>query len=228
MVRYRISGAIMNIKASLIRLTAVLLIVLGWSLPAFCGEIHEAAKAGDLAKVKALLKENPELVFSRNNWGETPLHRAALFGHNDEAAFLVANKAEVNSKDKYGRTPLHCAVTNGYKEVVKLLLVHGADVNAIDGDDGWTPLHWAANGGHKDVAELLLANKADVNAKDEYGKTSLYYAAGNKRINKGEVRWDDNIDNPVAIDGNTTMHLAELKSRKDAVEELLRKHGGHD
>jgi len=27
--------------------------------PAFCGEIYDAAKAGDLEKVKALLKDNP-------------------------------------------------------------------------------------------------------------------------------------------------------------------------
>jgi ankyrin repeat protein len=89
-------------------------------------------------------------------------------------------------------------------------------------------LHWAAWNGHKDVAELLVDNKAEVNAKDNYGLTPLYYAAGNKRIIKGEVRWDSSISNPVAIDGNTPLHLAELKSRKDAVAELLSQHGGHE
>jgi len=32
------------------------------------------AKSGDLAKVQALLKENPDLVFSRDEIGRTPLH----------------------------------------------------------------------------------------------------------------------------------------------------------
>ena len=40
----------------------LLLTALAWSSLVFCGEIHDAAKAEDLAKVKALLKENPELI----------------------------------------------------------------------------------------------------------------------------------------------------------------------
>jgi outer membrane protein assembly factor BamB len=44
----------MGIYTFLRHLASVLLIILAWSLPTFCGEIHEAAKAGDTAKVKAL------------------------------------------------------------------------------------------------------------------------------------------------------------------------------
>jgi len=40
---------------------AVLLAMLAWSTLAFCGEIHDAARAGDLKKVEALLKGNPDL-----------------------------------------------------------------------------------------------------------------------------------------------------------------------
>jgi hypothetical protein len=36
---------------------------------AFCGEIHDAAKSGDLEKVKALLKDKRGLVFSKDNGG---------------------------------------------------------------------------------------------------------------------------------------------------------------
>jgi ankyrin repeat protein len=65
------------------RLAIVTLIALACSTPAFCGEIHEAAKAGDLAKVKALLKDNPELVSSKDNLGFAPLHLAAQEGHKE-------------------------------------------------------------------------------------------------------------------------------------------------
>ena len=67
---------------------AILIIALataGWSSTAFCGEIHDATRVGDLEKVKALLKNNPELVFGKdyskeqkNGW--TPLHWAAFEG----------------------------------------------------------------------------------------------------------------------------------------------------
>jgi hypothetical protein len=88
------------------RRAAVLLVVLAWSSLAFGGGIHEAARAGELEKVKALLEGNPDLVFSKDNDGRTPLHLAAMKGYKDVAALLLANKAEVNAKDNKGQTPL--------------------------------------------------------------------------------------------------------------------------
>ncbi len=81
------------------KLVAVTLVALVWSSLAFCGEIHDAAQNGDLAKVKALLKANPDLVSSKDTNGMTPLHCAAVKGHKDVAELLLANKAEVNARD---------------------------------------------------------------------------------------------------------------------------------
>jgi ankyrin repeat protein len=92
------------------RRVAALLIALGWSSLAFCGEIHDAAQADDLEQVKALLKGNPGSVLSKDDkYGLTPLHLAALRGHQEVAELLLARKAEVNAKDKLGLTPLHMA-----------------------------------------------------------------------------------------------------------------------
>lgn len=44
-------------------------------------EIHDAARDGDVGKVRALLKETPDLVFSKDNIGRTPLHVAAEEAH---------------------------------------------------------------------------------------------------------------------------------------------------
>ena len=44
-------------------------------------EIHDAAKSGDVEKVKALLKDNPDLVISQDDIGFTPLHYAAFKGY---------------------------------------------------------------------------------------------------------------------------------------------------
>ena len=98
---------------------AVLLVVLAWSRLAFCGEIHDATKAGDLEKVKALLKANPDLVNNKNKDGTTPLHWAAFEGHKDVAEWLLANKADVNAKASDGLTPLHLAASNDKKDVVE-------------------------------------------------------------------------------------------------------------
>jgi hypothetical protein len=74
------------------RLAAILLVALALSSLASCsrkpdttagggsgsGEIRVAAvKRGDVGKVKALLKGNPDFVFSKDTNGWTPLHFAA-------------------------------------------------------------------------------------------------------------------------------------------------------
>ena len=136
------------------RLATVMLITLAWSSLAFCGEIHDAAKNGDLEKAKSLLKDNPDLVFSKDTNGLTPLHWAAIQGHKDMVELLLANKADVNARDNYGWTALHAAALFGQAGVTELLLANKADVNA-KANDGWTPLHRATANGHKDVAEVL-------------------------------------------------------------------------
>src|ERR1017187_7628022 len=139
--------------------TLAALVALAWGIPAFCGEIHEAAKQGDLAKVKALLKDNPGLVFSKDTRGGTPLYDAAAEGHKDVAKVLVANKADVNAKANNGWTALLNAASKGHRDVVALLLANKADVNGGPHNDaGTTPLFWAVKNGHKDVAELLRQN----------------------------------------------------------------------
>jgi hypothetical protein len=116
--------------------------------------IHDAAETGDLAKVKTLLKDDPELVFSKNGDGMTPLHMAAREGHKDLVELLLANKADVHTKNAEGETPLFLATKFGYKVVVELILANSADVNAKD-KYGRTPLRLAVAYNHKDIDELL-------------------------------------------------------------------------
>ena len=159
------------------RLAAVLLVVLAWSNLAFCGEIHDAAQKGDLAKVKALLKDNPDLINSKTDKssylvGGTPLDYAAMGGHKDMVEFLLANKADPNPKDYATSTPLLQAAEFGHKDIVELLLAKKAGVNAKS-ISGWTALHCAAYCDHREVAVLLLAHGADVNSTNSDGLTPL-------------------------------------------------------
>lgn len=137
--------------------------------------LFEAAGSGDLVKAQALLKGNPDLVFSKGNLGCTPLHRAVKQRHKDVAELLLASKADVNAKTNNSFTPLLLAVQNGHKDVAELLLASKADISAKT-NDGRTPLHVAAEKGHKHLAALLLASHADVNAKANDGWTPLFVA----------------------------------------------------
>jgi hypothetical protein len=94
----------MKMLTFLNRFTTVFLKMLAWSIPAFCGEIHDAVKAGDLAKVKSMLKTNPDLISNRDQYDRMPLHWAAYKGHKDVVELLLINKAYVNGKDSIGDT----------------------------------------------------------------------------------------------------------------------------
>jgi cytohesin len=195
------------------RLAAGTLIALAWSSLAFCGEIHVAAMNSDLEKVKTLLKNNPDLVFSKGDIGETPLHDVVLpgRGHMDVAKLLLDSKADVNAKDNRGQTPLAQVAHWGHEDMAELLLASKADVNAKD-NDGNTPLHEAAKSGNKDVAVLLLANKADINARDNHGATPLHLAVFHRKTDVAKLLLANKADvNARASDGTMPLHYVASK-----------------
>jgi ankyrin repeat protein len=185
--------------------------------------IREAVRRGELESVRALLKDHPDLVSSRDNTGATPVHVAAIMGHKDVAEFLLANEADVNARTNDGWTALHIAAVKGHKNIVELLLANKADVNA--NPKGYTPLHAAAANGHRDVAEILLANHADINARDDHGNTPLHPAAENGHNDVAEFllanHAEVNVENALGI---TPLHAAAVTGRKN-VAELLLAHG---
>ena len=208
------------------RKLAILLVVLAWNSLAFGGEIHDAAKAGDLEKVKALLKDKPNLVFSKDKNGDTPLVVAAKFGRQDVAAFLLAHKADVNARGKdvaftgegiqgksLSGTPLHWAAMKSDTRMAELLLANEADVNAKDDS---TPLHWAVSPTHhkpvsacREMMELLLAHGANVNAKDDDGQTPLHRAAWIHQTELAELLLTHQADVNAKDDNDETpLHLA--------------------
>jgi len=182
--------------------------------PALCGQIHDAAQSGDLAQVKELLKENPDLVLSKDTPGWTALHYAAYYGRKDVAELLLNKNADVNTKDNQGLTPLHLAAKEGHKDTAEVLLTNKADVNAKD-NNGHTALHFAAIYGYKDVIDLLLASKAALD--------NIHDAAAVGALEAVKLLLGQNPDLVMSKDseGKTPLHYAVLNGHKDVVELLL-------
>src|SRR4051812_23896703 len=105
----------------------------------------EAAKAGDLGKVRSLLAANFLLASQRLPNGETPLMAALYRGHADVVHALIDAGSEID---------VFAAAALGRPDDLRRTLTP-ATVNAV-AYDGWTPLHLAAFFGHLENARLLL------------------------------------------------------------------------
>ena len=120
-------------------------------------EIIKAAKAGDLAKARALLESDGDLVNALDTDGSTPLHCATWKGHTEMVAFLLKAGADVNAHNRnehWGTTPLHAAAHSNQTAIAQLLIDNGAEVNAHD-LNGKTPMHHTTFHKAKAVARLL-------------------------------------------------------------------------
>jgi ankyrin repeat protein len=202
-------------------LATLSLIMLACNISAFCGEIHDAAKSGDLAKVKALLKDNPELFFSKNSDGCTPLHLAAQKGHKDIVEFLLANKADINANNCIGKLSLHFSDTS-IADLIEAL-AYSDGVNNSNTSSNYTPVHLAAQEGHKDVVEVLLNNKSQVDPKAFSGITPLYLAVRENHSDVVALLLAKGADVNAKDHGTgwTSLHYAALRDYKDMAELLL-------
>ena len=169
-------------QVSLLALVFTLSVGLGAQGPA-SAPVADAAERGDVAAVKALLKDGADVNAAQGD-GMSALHWAADRGDAALAEVLLYAGANTQAQTRIGQyTPLHLAGKSGSAEVVKALLKAGADVNVRTTTSGVTPLHLAAASGSAAAVNVLIDAKADVNAREsEAGQTPLIFAAGLNRV----------------------------------------------
>jgi len=147
-------------------------------------DIWDAASVGATARVAELLDADPAQLNAYSADGFFPLALAAFFGHPQTVKLLIARGADVGqaARNPMKIQALHSAVTNSF-ETVKLLVDAGAPVNAKQ-DKGWAPLHEAVNRGDAEMTRYLLAHGADPKQQNDDGKSAIGLAAekGNQDI----------------------------------------------
>jgi ankyrin repeat protein len=153
----------------------------------------DAVITGDVAVLKRLLRENPELIRQRSTrcHQATLLHYVAANGVEDfrqktpknaveVAKILLEAGAEVDAENvDYGRgttlglvaTSVHPARTGVQIALLELLLESGASADGLPG--GWNPLIAALHNGRGDAAKFLAERGARLNLEGAAGTGRL-------------------------------------------------------
>ncbi len=217
-------------------------------------EFFDAIRAGDEARVRALVAADPALLSAKDESGLGPFIVARYSRQNAIAEFLLATGAEldifaaciagqsdraatlldedrslIGSRSHDGWTPLHLAAFFGHEAVTRELLARGADVNARSINPMQnTALHAAVAGGSAAVVRALLEAGADVNARQHGGWTALQGAAQSGNADMVRLLIDAGADVRARADNNqTAMDLALTKGHQ-AVADILDKYGAFD
>ncbi len=181
-------------------------------------EIFDAIKNKDLAKVKALIEQNPQVINQMDIRNLSPLHHALTVKSLELVLLLIENKADVNIAGRLGRTPLLWAISvvENSTDMISVLIDVGAQIEAKD-SFGYTPLVYAAQRGNADVVNLLLSKNADIPIEPPNGRRLLSFCAQNglkdllkKAIEKG-----------ADIKVNGLLHSAASNGQNEIIQMLL-------
>merc|ERR1711865_1029072 len=111
-------------------------------------------------EVAELLLQGGASADAVDEWGSTPLHRAAAKRQLAVAEHLLGSfHADVDAQDRCGERPIHLAAKNGDYAMIKFFLENACNPLAQSRTTGKTAEQLARDRGHTDVVTLLQHRK---------------------------------------------------------------------
>ncbi len=159
------------------------------------GEIHKAAKQGDLAQLKCLLAQDPSLLEAPGWMGTRPLCEAASSGSLECVNFLLDQGADVNAVgEDNGVSAIFQSKTG---EIASRLVEAGARLDLVSARKR-VALDYACSHLLVDVVRVMLANGADPAYSKPVDKfrTMMQWAIGEIRL----VPEDEKSDKVAAVE----------------------------
>ena len=132
------------------------------------GQLFDAARKGDVAKLTTLLDEHPDKLYARTKpYEHTMLHLAAHNGHLPAVDFLLKRGIDANTREKGDNTyAMHWAAAAGHLDVVRRLADAGGDVIGEGDDHALGMIGWATgwdgcdDATHRAIADFLISRGA--------------------------------------------------------------------
>lgn len=156
------------------RFSLALLLVFLTAGAGIAQDIFDAARSGDLKKIRQYAASNKESVTAVNSQGFTPLMIACYRDQSKAAKLLVELGADVNAASPEG-SALQAAVYKGNRELAAFLLEKGAFADA-KGPDGNTALMLAVLAQDEKLVRLLVKHGADLRLRNSDGQTAYSLA----------------------------------------------------
>ena len=189
--------------------------------------LHDAARSGDVDKVRELLEQDKYDVNCTNSVGWTPLHCACHQGHLDMVKMLISEfNSDITIQNVKGATALMLAALGGHYNVVQALICDQCPLGGR-GEVGRTVLHYACNGGNVSLVQTLIQeHKADVNEQDNENSTPLHVAALAGKADAAlslinQYGCDPNVRSKF---GRTVLHNACEGGNVSLVQTLIQEH----
>lgn len=190
-------------------------------------DLDKAISAGDLAKVRSILKENPSLLNEKNIQTLTPVNKALVEGKREIALELINLGADLTIGDKDNSLPIHYAAMMGDIDIYELIRLKTSMSVDIPDNDGATSLFYSISGQKPEMSKYLIGKGADLKVltKDKYNL--LLYAAIFGQTEIAKILIDKKSDvNAKNLRGFTPLHSAVSFGRTDIVKMLV-EHGAN-
>jgi uncharacterized protein len=142
--------------------------------PAHSQDVFEAARTGDIQRLKELIALKKDTISALNNMGFDPLMIACYRGQTKCAKFLVQQGANVNRPSAEG-SALQAACYQNNTELAALLVKKGADLN-VQGPDGNTALMYAVLNQNGKLVKILVKAGCDLTKRNADNQTAYSLA----------------------------------------------------
>ncbi|KAL9014774.1 MAG: hypothetical protein Q9180_008921, partial [Flavoplaca navasiana] len=134
-----------------------------------------AVEKGLIQMVETLLRRGTD-VDSKDNLGQSSLHRATRREDEKMVRLLLENGADVDCKDDDHRTPWSANLRCKNLEILQILLDAGADPSTC-GQQGVSELYTAAKDGNNELVNYMLKSGTNPSVQTQYGWAPLHWAA---------------------------------------------------